>query len=68
MAMLGQFISVPQNFKISMKGLAQEDEIDEITLRPDIWWHEAYHCKKWPHSDNVRSFWSRPAAGAVAVW
>ena len=47
--------------KISMIGLGQEDEIEEIILRPAIWWHdtvyhEADHCMKWPHSFNVRFF------------
>ena len=55
-----------------MIGLGQEDEIEEITLRPEIWWHdvvyhEADHCIKWPHSANIRIFWSRPAEGAV-LW
>ena len=36
-------------------------EIEEITLRPEIWWHDAVyhevdHCKKWTHSANVRIF------------
>ena len=48
--------------------LGQEDEIEEITLWPEIWWHEADHCMKWPHSPNVRSFWSRPAKGVVVLW
>ena len=27
-----------------MKGLGQEDDIEEITLQPEIWWHDAiYH-------------------------
>ena len=35
-----------------------EDEIEELTLRPEIWWHDAVyhetdHCVKWPHSANV---------------
>ena len=44
-----------------MIGLGQEDEIEEITLRPEIWWHDAvYHetddCMKWLHSFNVCIF------------
>ena len=40
-------------------GIFQGDEIDEITLRSESWWHdavyhEADHCMKWPHSVNVR--------------
>ena len=36
-----------------MTVLDQEDEIEEITLRPKIWqhdivYHEADHCMKWP--------------------
>ena len=60
MAMLGQF-------------LVQEDAIEEITIRPEIWWHdgvyhEGEHCMKWPHSANVCLFWSRQAEGAVILW
>ena len=56
-----------------MIGLGQEDEIEEITLRLEIWWHdavyhEADHCMKWPLSSNVRIFWFRPAEGAVVLW
>ena len=45
-------------WNFSMIGLGQEDEIEEIILRPEIWWpdavyHEADHCMKWPHSSNV---------------
>ena len=34
-----------------MIGLGQEEEIKEITLRPEIWWHDAVyheedHCMK----------------------
>ena len=44
MATLGQFLRVPRNFKISWLALSQEDEIEEIRLRPEIWWHDAvYH-------------------------
>ena len=44
-----------------MIGLGSEDEIEEITLQPEIWWHdvayhEADHCMKWPHSANVCIF------------
>ena len=53
--------------------MGQEDEIEEITLRPEIWrhdviYHEADHCMKWPHSANVHVFWSRPAEVAVVLW
>ena len=56
-----------------MIGLDQEDEIKEITLQPEIWWHdavyhEADHCMKQPYSANVRIFWSRPAEDAVVLW
>ena len=58
MAMLGQFWAFNRTLKFSMKGLGQEVEIEEITLRPEIWWHdvvyhEVDHCMKWPHSANV---------------
>ena len=71
MAMLGQYLGVPRHF--SMIGLGQEDEIEEITLRPEIWWHdvvhhEADHCMKWPYSASVCIFWSRPAEGVVVLW
>ena len=44
-----------------MIGWGLEDEIEVITLRPEIWWrdavdHEADHCMKWPHSAHVRIF------------
>ena len=53
-----------------MIGLGQEDEIEEITLRTEIWWHdavyhEADHCMKWPHLANVRIFWSWPRSPRV---
>ena len=37
--------------KFSMMGLGQEDEIEEITIWPGIWWHdvvyhEVDHCMK----------------------
>ena len=56
-----------------MLPLGQEDKIEEIILRPAIWWYdvvyqEVNHCMKWPHSANVRIFWSRPAEGAVVLW
>ena len=56
-----------------MIGLGQESEIEEITLQPEIWghdaaYHEAGHCMKWPYSVNVRILWSRPAKGAVILW
>ena len=56
-----------------MIGLGQEDEIEEITLQPEIWWHdavhhEADHCMKRPHSSNVRIFWSSLAKDAVVPW
>ena len=45
----------------------------EITLWPEIWWHDAVyhevdHYLKWLRSANVRIFWSRPAEGAVILW
>ena len=59
--------------KFSMMGLGQEDEIEDLTLRPEIWCHDAvsrnaYHCMKWPHSANVKIFRSRPSEGAVILW
>ena len=53
-----------------MIGLGQRNEIEEITLQPEIWWHdvvyhEADHCMKWPHSANIRIFWSGPAEGHI---
>ena len=56
-----------------MIGLGKEDEIEEITLRPEISWHdavnhEADHCMKWPHWANVHIFWSRLAKGAIVLW
>ena len=44
-----------------MIGLGQEDEFEEITLRPEIWRHDAVHheadyCMKWTHSANVCIF------------
>ena len=61
------------SMKFSMIGLGQEDEIEEITLRPEVWWHdvvshEVDDCWKWSHSAIVLIFWSRPAEGAVALW
>ena len=60
MAMLNQILDAPRNFEI-FHGLGQEDEIEEITLRPEIWWYdvvyrEANHGMKWPHSADVRIF------------
>ena len=48
-------------------------EIEEITLRPEIWWHDAVyhqlaHCMKWTHLVNIHIFWSRPAEGALVLW
>ena len=45
------FFSVPRNFEIFHDRLGQKDEIKEVTLRPEIWWHdavyhEADHCMK----------------------
>ena len=56
-----------------MIGLGQDDEIVEITLRPEIWYydaiyHEAHHCMKWQHSDNVHIFWSQATQCAVVLW
>ena len=67
------FYAFHGTLKFSMIGLGQEDEIEEITLQPEIWWHdavyhEADHCMKWPHLANVCIFWSRPAEGAVVLW
>ena len=67
------FCAFRGTLKFSMIGLGQEDEIEEITLWPEIWWHDAVyhvadHCMKWPHSANVCIFWSRPAEGAVVLW
>ena len=73
MAMLGQFLRVPREFDFFSKiGLGHEDEIEEITLRPEIWWHDAVNHEadqymKWPHSANVRTFCSRPAEGALVL-
>ena len=38
-----------------MIGLGREDEIEEILLRPEIWWydvvnHEVDHFMKWQYS------------------
>ena len=124
MAMLGQLCVFHGTLKFSMIGLCQEDEIEEIILWPEIWWHDAVyhemdhrttlqwhhnghdgisnHCQikslafvlgihrwpvnsphqwpvtrkmfpfddimKWPHSTNVRIFWSHPAEGAIILW
>ena len=38
MGMLTQFWGIPQSF-----GMGQEDEIEEITLRPKIWWHDVIY-------------------------
>ena len=56
-----------------MIGVGQEDEIEEITLQPEIWWHDViYHeedqCMKWPQSIDFHIFWSRLAEGAVILW
>ena len=53
------FLAFHKTLKIFMIGLGQEDEIVEITLQSEIWWHdvichEVGHCMKWPHSSNVR--------------
>ena len=73
MTMLGQFCAFHGTLKFSMIGLDQEDETEEITLWPDIWWHDAVyhkadHCMNWPQSAYVHIFWSRPAEGAVVLW
>ena len=59
--------------QFSVIGLGQEDEIEEITLCLEVWWHDAvYHevdyCMKWPSSANIRIFWSWPADDAVIFW
>ena len=46
---------------------------EKITLRPEIWWHdamyhEADHYLKWPGSAKVLVFWYRPTKGAVVLW
>ena len=46
---------------------------EEITLWPEILWHdamyhEADHYLKWPCSANVRILWSQPPEGAVILW
>ena len=56
-----------------MLSLGQEDKIEEIVLRPEIWWqdviyHEEDQCMKWPHSATVHIFWSRPAKGVLVLW
>ena len=73
MAMLGHFLRVPWNFEIATIDLGHDDEIEEIQLRPEIWWHdavyhEADHCMKWPYSAYVCIFWYRTAEGAVVLW
>ena len=70
---LANFCMFHGTLKFSMIGLGQGDEIEEITLRPEIWWHdvfyhEADHCMKWAHSAKVRIFWYRPAEGAVVLY
>ena len=67
MAMVGNFLRVPRI------GFGQGDEIEEMTLRPENWWHDpvyhdADHCMKWPHLANIRIFWSMPVEGAVVLW
>ena len=59
MAMVRQFFAFHGTLKFSMIGLGQPDEIEEITLRPEICWHDAVNHEadlymKWPHSANVR--------------
>ena len=45
------FLRLPWNLKFSIIGLGQEDEIEENTLRPEIWWHgKIYH--ETDHSNN----------------
>ena len=68
---LSIFLRVPRNFGIFHDRLGPGRWIEEITLRPEIWWHdadhEADHCMKCPHSANVRIFWFQPAEGAVVL-
>ena len=73
MKQTANFCEFHGTFKFSMIGWGQEYEIEEITLRPEICWHDAdYHevdqCMKWPHSANFCTFWSLPAEGAVILW
>ena len=65
------FWSFHETLKFSIIGLGQEDEMEEITLWPEIWWHDVvYHeadcCMKWPRSANFSL--SRPAEGAFVLW
>ena len=55
-----------------MIGLGQEDDIEKIIFRPEIWWHdvvyhEADHGMKWPHPATVRIFWSQLAESPVIL-
>ena len=73
MAMLSIILAFHGTSKFASIGLGQEYEIKEITLRPEIWWHDAvFHetdqCVKLPHAANVFIFWSRPAEDAVVLW
>ena len=78
MAMLGQFLRVPRNFENFLDtcwqaawsgrwncGNPYDLKFGDII---DAVYHEADHYLKWPHSANVRIFWSRPAEGAVVLW
>ena len=63
------FCEFQGTFKISIIGLGQEDEIEEIALQPEMRWHEADHCMKLPHSAaNFCIFWSRLDEGFVVLW
>ena len=68
--MLGQFLWVPWNLDIFHDRLGPGRWNWEITLRPEIWWHDAvyHHCMKWTHSANANIYWSWPAGGAVVLW
>ena len=41
MAMVGIFLRFLMNFETVHDTFCQEDEIEDITLRYEIWWHDA---------------------------
>ena len=62
---LANFCTFQKNF--SMIGLGQQEEIEEVTLQPEVWWHDSvYH--EVHHSANVHIFWSGLTEGAVVLW